>query len=93
MRPLLQGDIIGLRGSASVLDGSHRATRGPQSQRFNSSDPRGPDCRRSDRRILSKTKSVLTEEALVTTLMKGAAGNIADATKAAKALKMSNLPP
>jgi hypothetical protein len=33
------------------------------------------------------------EEALVTTLMKGAAGNIADATKAAKALKMSNLPP
>src|SRR5262249_13680734 len=34
-RPLLEGDIIGLRGSASVLDGSHRATRGPRSQRFN----------------------------------------------------------
>src|SRR5215813_1493747 len=39
MRPLLQGDIIGLSGGASVLDGSRRATRGPRSQRFNSSDP------------------------------------------------------
>ena len=40
--PLLQGDIIGLSGGASVLDGSHRATRGPRSQRFNPSDPPNP---------------------------------------------------
>jgi len=36
MRPLLQGDIIGLSSGASALDaGLHQATRSPRSQRFN----------------------------------------------------------
>jgi hypothetical protein len=61
LRTQCAGDIIGQSGGASAHDGGlHREHGSPRSQRLNSAPPR-VDCRHSDRWLLTRTKSALTD--------------------------------